>query len=352
MSIRRLLMTSAAVVVVFSVALGGFWLVKPIAFRLVIFQPLREVRLFTRELGGPVSWPKIERLSLPSGEKVHIEKLNSNDIEITADLYRPDIIDDEVPGVLFLHGSSPYGRQAALVRMVGTVFEERGWIMLAPDARGYGDTDDPDEVDDATAWDVSRDVQRILTYLAAIPGVDAERIIVVGHSVGAGHALEGALDDDRITALVLIGPARYLDGKERTSSLWTRVRFSADRKLKAPVSEKTMIELQQRTNIAEFAAGPLSHPGHVPMLIIDGEREGRQNHAYLRSIVDKIAAPVEYRTLPETGHYCGVRSFFGSTVVYYREDLFQQFLNVVDDFIETYAGVADHLNESSAMAPK
>lgn len=333
---RRLLVIAAALALLSSVFLGGFWLIDPVAFRLAIFQPVREVRLFTKELGGPGSWPKIKRVSLPGAEKVQIDSLDPDEIDISADLYRPDNVKGLVPGILFLHGSSPYGNQAAFVRKIGSVIKDRGWIMLAPDARGYGDTDDPANAENAVEWEVDADLRRSLTYLIGIPGVDSHRIAVVGHSVGAGHALEGALDDERVKAMVLIGPARYLGGKERSGGLWARVRFSADRKLSDPVSKELIFDRQRKTSIAEFASGSLSQPGHIPILIMDGEREGQANHAYLKSVVERIAEPIEYHTVADTRHYCGVRSFFGSRVAYIRKDMFEKCFAVVDKFLETH----------------
>jgi len=334
--LRRLLIFGVVIVLAVSVLLGGFWLIDPVSFRLMVFQPVREVRLFAKELGGLGSLHKIERISLPAAEIVRIDKSHPDQINIVADLYRPKSVDESVPGILFLHGSSPYGRRAALVRMVGAELSTRGWIMLAPDARGYGDTDDPTLLDSAAGWAVDTDIRRLLTYLVNIPGVDPQRIVVIGHSIGAGHALEGALDDVRVSALILVGPARFRDGIEGSVGRWERVRYSADRRLNEVVSEELLLKRYRNTDIAGFASGPLSKPGHIPILIVDGELEGSGNQIYLKSIVDQIAAPVEYETLQDTGHYCGVRSFFGSNDMYYREEQFRRFPDVVDRFLATY----------------
>ena len=69
----------------------------------------------------------------------------------------------------------------------------------------------------------------------------------------------------------------------------------------------------------------------------DGERECAANLEYLRRAVADMAPPVEYVTLADTGHYCGVRSFFGAGTVYSRPDMFDSFLKTVTDFLQRYS---------------
>lgn len=339
--IRRLLVSGLAAFAVLTASLAILWLIDPVAFRLFAFQPIREVRFFFNELGGTSGWSHVRRVTVMEPEQIAIEKSRPNEIKIVADLYESSGIGTRAPGIVLLHGSSPYGRKAGLIRLLGSTFQQRGWVVLAPDARGYGDTDDPVQVNDAAAWAVGNDVRRVLDYITGLPEVDVENIFVLGHSVGAGHALEAALNDERVKGLILIGPARHLDGSDSTPSLWTRVRFSADRRLEDPVPGAVLQASRSRTNIVNFASGALAYPGHIPLLVIDGEWEGAMNLEYLRNVVGKISPPIQYRTLSGTGHYCGVRSFFGSSTIYFRSDLFESFVQVIDDFLEVYIDRSD-----------
>ena len=310
----------------------AFWLVDPVAFRSAIFQPSREAVFFMKELGALTHWDKIQNISLPEPQVVNISATQEHEINIVADLYIPRNT-KHAPSILLLHGSSPYGRKVGLIRLLGLYLQERGWIALAPDARGFGDTDDPVDRDDPSAWSVKTDVRRALDYLTGLTQYDGSRVFVLGHSMGANHALEGALYDPRVKGLILIGPGRYVNGEKSAVSLWNRARFSADRILEQPVSEQVAVSVRQRGNIAKLATGPLGNPQHKPILIVDGELEGDKKLQYMRKVVDEIAPPLFYHTLRETGHYVGVWSFFGSDTVYYRSDLLNPFIDMLMEFL-------------------
>jgi pimeloyl-ACP methyl ester carboxylesterase len=319
------------------VGLASF--VDPIGSRLMIFQPVRETRFFLTELGGPLAWREIDRVTLPEPEVVELPRGSDADLRIVADLYRPQHDERSLPApaLLLLHPSSPFGRRVGLVRLTGERLRARGWFVLAPDGRGYGDTADPPRPDDPGGWLVRDDVRRSIDWLSALPGVDPSRLFVLGHSFGANCALAGALDHPAVAALVLVGPARYPDGSRDESRRWERVRFSADRKLRHPVKPDALLAAVGEGDIELLSHGPLGEPGHTPVLLLDGALESDGDHRYLAQVARQIAPPIEYETLPEAGHYCGVYSFFGSRTVYYRPGVFEPFLDRVLRFFEAQA---------------
>ncbi len=312
-----------------------FWFVNPVGFRLIIFQPVRELVFFIRELDALNSWDKIERIVIPKTYKVvTITTENRDELNISADLYLPDG-EGNAPAILLLHGSSPWGRKAGLIRLVGFHLQKDGWIALAPDARGFGETEDPENINDPEAWSVKEDVRRCVDYLLGLERTNPHRVYVLGHSMGANHALEGALTDSRVKALILIGPSRYLHGIDSHLSLWNRTRFSADRKLSHPVSGEVMKATMLSSDISLLANGPLKKPDHTPILLIDGQLEGENNLNFLKDVAADIAPPLIYRTLNGAGHYCGVVNVMGTDFVYYRPDLFNQFMKILTWFLES-----------------
>jgi pimeloyl-ACP methyl ester carboxylesterase len=187
-------------------SLGGtiFWFLDPVGFRLTIFQPVREVRLFVRELDALTDFGEIKAVRIPAPAVVEIPRKYSEHIRIVADLWLP-VGGDSRPAMALLHGSAPWGRKAGLIQLLGYHLQRQGWIVVAPDARGFGDTDDPEDINSLDAWNVRIDIQRTVDYVASIKSVDTQRIYVFGHSMGANHALQGALDDARVRALILFG---------------------------------------------------------------------------------------------------------------------------------------------------
>jgi dipeptidyl aminopeptidase/acylaminoacyl peptidase len=200
-----------------AIALGVFCYgaIDPVGFRLRVFQPVRDLDFFLKELQLPRKWSKVERISVPQAEKIILDPRSPKGISIVADLREPAARNDQrAPAMLVLHGSSPWGRKNGLVQLLALRLSERGWIVLTPDARGFGDSGTPQVVQDPQAWEVAEDVRLGIDYLSAHPLVDLRRIYVLGHSMGAGHALEGALRDGRVAGMILLGPSRFIFTKE------------------------------------------------------------------------------------------------------------------------------------------
>jgi pimeloyl-ACP methyl ester carboxylesterase len=297
-----------------------------------VFQPARELLLLESELQPLSQWDKIDVVDIPPGNRVVISPAGGNDVKIVADFRVPEKT-GTAPAILLLHGSTPWGRKSGLIQYLSYRLANEGWVVLSPDQRGFGDTGDPKDVNDPVAWDVKDDVAKCIAYLYATPLVDRSRVYILGHSMGAGYALEAALNDSRVRGLILIGPPRFVKGTgQKKITSWARTRFSADRGLNEPVGSHLFAAIGKQTDIAEFSKGVLSRPGHKPILLIDGEKEGTSEKIFLRNVASKISPPLKYVTLPGAGHYVGVYNLFGSRRVYYRPDLFDPFMKVFNEF--------------------
>ena len=96
--------------------------------------------------------------------------------------------------------------------------ERHGFRVVAYDARGHGESGAPS---DASAYEYS-DLCGDLG--AVVEGLGMEKVVVVGHSMGAATAVRFALDSpSRVAALVQITPA--YDGERSESELagWQRL---------------------------------------------------------------------------------------------------------------------------------
>lgn len=99
--------------------------------------------------------------------------------------------------VVFVHGncSSSYFYDSMLQRL------PKGFRGIAPDLRGYGDTE-PKPIDATRGMrDFSDDV------IALMDALEVKKAILVGHSVGGGVVMQLAIDHpDRVAGLVLEAP--------------------------------------------------------------------------------------------------------------------------------------------------
>lgn len=120
--------------------------------------------------------------------------------------------------VLLLHGSGPgtrdgdYGPvRAGVFRQLSAALVARGWEVLRYDKRGIGESQPEGEavVRSATLADLTADA-------AAWQELGGPCQILVGHSEGAYIAVERAVQDPRVTGVILLaGPARRVDAVMR-----------------------------------------------------------------------------------------------------------------------------------------
>ncbi len=105
---------------------------------------------------------------------------------------------DPGPAALVIHG---WGGQAGDMLPVADVIRRLGLNVLLLDARGHGRSADTSV---ASMPSFADDVRAGLEWLRSAPGADPARIVLVGHSVGAGACLFVASGDPEVAAVVCL----------------------------------------------------------------------------------------------------------------------------------------------------
>jgi len=112
------------------------------------------------------------------------------------------------PAALVLHG---WTGNASLMLPIASPLRAAGLHVLLLDARCHGRSDDDDF---SSMPSFADDAEHALAWLRTDPRVDPDRVVLVGHSVGAGACLLVASRDARIAAVVSISsmadPAAYM----------------------------------------------------------------------------------------------------------------------------------------------
>jgi pimeloyl-ACP methyl ester carboxylesterase len=162
--------------------------------------------------------------------------------------------------VLLLHGFPDSSRvwRHQVQALVGA-----GFRVLAPDLRGFGESDRPDGVEQYT---IGRSVADVLAVLDAL-GI--ERTHVVGHDWGAGLAwVLAAFVPDRVERLVVlsVGHPNALrePSVEQREKLWYQLLFQFEgvaEELLQRADWKLMREFSHGYADAESALADLSRPG-------------------------------------------------------------------------------------------
>lgn len=265
------------------------------------------------------------------GEKVTFP---SQGLTLTGYLYREQD-DPPQPAIVLLHGSTPFGKQLGLYRILGKELSKRGYVVLSIDQRGYWESDDPLNVDEPEDLDFVGDVSSAVDYLMTQPEVDPEQIYVIGHSFGGDVALAAGAQETRLKKVVAIGPGRRFTERGGTPETPEFDYFKRRDQRYMWLGEQipTDVYLNSRAKLPiENQVEYYSASSHQPLLLIDGELESADDHTFLRTIFTELAEPKRYVTLENADHYANVANF--GPVVIYDQQVLQQLVHEIDLWLQ------------------
>lgn len=121
------------------------------------------------------------------------------------------------PALVLMHGWG--GNAAAMLPLVAPL-HAAGHALLLVEARCHGRSDDDTF---ASLPRFAEDIEAALDWLATQDGIDARRLGIVGHSVGAGAALLTASRSRRIRAVVSLAAFAHPADMMRRWLRWKRI---------------------------------------------------------------------------------------------------------------------------------
>ncbi|MFQ5417997.1 MAG: alpha/beta hydrolase [Myxococcota bacterium] len=116
------------------------------------------------------------------------------------------------PVVLLTHGFA-FDRQG--LSGLARTLARSGYAVLAIDLQGHGQNRNPYRRSRGRGDSFHGDVSAAIDHLRSSPHVDGSRIVVMGHSMGAGAVLDYATRDSGIDGVVLISGGAVLEGPYR-----------------------------------------------------------------------------------------------------------------------------------------
>lgn len=226
--------------------------------------------------------------------------------------------------IIFGHGFS--GNRGNLLAQAA-LLTQRGYGALLFDFRNHGDSEG-----DITTFGLLevRDVAAALAYLLAQPEVNAERIGLVGHSMGGAIAIRSAAQMPEIKAVVVESSYTSLQ-----DNVVEGVRFIA--RLPAFPFAPLIIFFGQREAGMDIRVRPVEEVSQIaprPILFIHGEADRFISPENSRRLYAAAGDPKDLYILPDVGHI----------------DILEQ---NSDEFVERFVGFFDHylLEAGSAVTP-
>ena len=256
----------------------------------------------------------------------------SNGLKIFGDLYPSKM--KKSPCILLLHGTNYLGRKQPIVLAIAKELQKLNYTVLAIDFRGYNESQDPPKIDSVNDLDFAQDAISAIDYLVKNTDIDTSRIYILGHSFGAGVALEVQKRDKRVKKLVLLGPPRrvrekILDPLAKTRPFLISL-FIRDMRLKEIPDEKILEQSISKRNISNYVK-EFQKKGHIPVFLMDGGNEDPKDIEYLRHIYKEMVPPKSYWTIPGANHFLNTRFIFGKAC--YGENILHPFVKRVDEWL-------------------
>lgn len=275
-----------------------------------VFRPPQISRLW--RVASRVAWSRLAICVCAADQ--HVRFRRDDGLTIAASIYRDDQR-DERPGLLVVHGNTPLGRRLPVYRVLATKLAGRGYVVLTMDMTGYGESADPFEIGALEAVENESDVRAGISYLRNLPGVDTQRIYVLGHSAGVPPVLAAGIADPVVKKIVAIGPPRrlterLLDQGDR-EYFWRRADETHVAVYGAPFPTWFGLDEWLRLKLSRDISGYLpylSGPTHKPILLIDGDLENEADKRYLRAYYDSMSQPKQHLTIPGSNHYANTPS--------------------------------------------
>ncbi|HYB91145.1 MAG TPA: alpha/beta fold hydrolase [Candidatus Binataceae bacterium] len=250
----------------------------------------------------------------------------SEGARLAGDLWTPDeaAAGDKLPAILLCHGWG--GLKQHLNMTYAPLFSKAGFVVLAFDYRGWGESDprlvpageigapDSDGVVTVRAralrqvvdpFDQIRDITNCIDFLEGEPQVNADRIGLWGTSYGGGHVSFMAAHDPRVTAIVAQASAQRGGLPSLTAMGQARAVARARGEIgPIPPAEDAVPGLGGTPDLSKmvrFCPIATAAEIRVPTLVIDAAEEElfdrMQNGYALHQIVSKNA-PAKYVAFP------------------------------------------------------
>ena len=278
------------------------------------------------------------RSTLPQNVERRDVTIFSDGVRMAGDLYLPKDLKahEKLPTIVICAGTA--GTKRGTGGRIGPLFAHSGYIALAFDYRGWGDSDSklitletqprPDDKGEvevkarAVRWqmdfaDQAMDIRAAISFVAGEPNVDDQRIGVWGTSYGGGLVTWTAGNDPRVKCTVAqvpgMGGGR---GPQATTRAFEQLTKQSRGEIE-PVPFETGKFAGLMAKYEQMRVNPPKSVGYspieaaekikTPMLIIEGGKveliKPAENGQKVADILKSHGTPVEYHLFEEMTHY-------------------------------------------------
>ena len=190
------------------------------------------------------------------------------------------------PAVVLIHGfSADRVSVSALARRLA----QNGYGVLAIDLKGHGENRNPFNGDEVQGTTMRDDVRNAVEFLRGSNLVDGSRIVVMGHSMGAGVALDYATNDPVIKAAVMISGGWVLGPSRPKNALF----IFAERDPGEPIQDTSIALAHHLAGVTQIDLGK-SYGDFTQGTAVEAIRMPGLNHITILRSADAAATIVKW----------------------------------------------------------
>lgn len=175
-----------------------------------------------------VAEPPADKSKPAAAEPLHVSFKTSDGVEIVASYYAPDLAGDKDakhPVAILVH-MYPADRQSW--KPLAPHLVRAGFAVLAYDIRGTGEsvrpkdkklTEQYERQDPRLFADAWKDAEAAAKWLAGQKNVDADRLVMIGASIGCSISIEYCSRSDKVRGVVCLSPGLDYFGVDTVSHI-------------------------------------------------------------------------------------------------------------------------------------
>jgi pimeloyl-ACP methyl ester carboxylesterase len=246
------------------------------------------------------------------------------------------------PGVVVAHGNTWMGGSLSTYRLLSRRLAQEGYIVLTFDFPGFGRSDDPfgqGPSSVAAAYDRTGQVDAAVDHLIKTTEVDRSNITVFGHSAGVDWAMRTGAGNPNVSKVAVMiappPPAEVENFAEKRVDYFTgrtaeQYRFVYGRK-QPEWYRWELTGIDERYGDSVWA--PYTKRGHIPILLILGERDKPRGHKSVLGEFERVVDPKRFVLLDRADHYLNTAQSLG--LVFYDVAVARGLTNAMVFWIES-----------------
>ena len=215
------------------------------------------------------------------------------------------------PGILFLHGTLPKGKDTRLYKALLKELAKSGYLVLTFDLRGFGDSYKVSNFRVPEDLDFAADVKSALRYMIEKLPVDKKNITIAGHSLGGNLSFAVGAVSPEVRNIISIAPGNYEFPEHYSPKRKQQYISKLETAVGHSISVKYWERLARPLNLFQYL--PIKGPKNVYLILADGDWPDVVR--YTEKLFNELKTEKALVIIPHSNHNFGAEYFKGNEII-------------------------------------